>query len=181
MKTSSIALRALVIAGVVSAFLVGAAVAPGDPGTGDGSLMFRDGPAPVIDVGAQVCGFPFRITYLRDMSKVISDTTAPDGTETVKVEGEDVVSFTNPSTGKTIVENDTASSLLTFHPDGTGTQEVHGRNFFTFGPRSRANTGEPFGLFLTNGHATVSFAFGGNLATSFTFNGRQENLCDQLS
>jgi hypothetical protein len=175
MRCSSIARRVLVTGGVVLAFLVGAAVAPGDPGNGAVRI-----PAPIQgrDLGPQVCGFPIHFEPIVNNQYLIHDTTLPDGTEIQQFTGNLVVRFTNLDTGKTIVENASGPGTYTFYPDGSFLTDLHGLNFFEFGPHGQANTGEP-GLVFTSGHVVVFFD--GMFVRSFTLSGHQENGCELLS
>jgi hypothetical protein len=107
-------------------------------------------------------------------------TQLDDGTIITKAEGRLVLSFTNHETGFTIVRNVSGpSTRFDFDdPDATGTFVLEGLSFFTFGPISQANTGEP-GLVFTSGRVVLQFH--GNIVDSFTLTGTQENGCALLA
>ena len=91
-------------------------------------------------------------------------TTLADGTTITRVTGNLVVSWKNDITGKTIVRHLSGPTTTTVHPDGTGTAVGEGLNFWTFGPVSQTNTGEP-GIVFTSGRAVIDFS--GIFAESF--------------
>jgi hypothetical protein len=70
-----------------------------------------------------------------------------------------VLSFTNTDTGFAIVRNVSGPTTAINHPDGTATFVGEGNNFFGFGPKSQANTGEP-GLVFTSGLIVLQVADG---------------------
>jgi hypothetical protein len=125
---------------------------------------------------ANRCGFPILIAAVTN-NEYQDVTTLADGTTIQKVTGNLVVSFTNAVTGKTIVRNVSGPYTQTTHPDGTGMQVAEGRNFWTFGPISQGNTGEP-GLVFTTGRVVLEFADGAG--TSFSVSGTQVNGCALL-
>ena len=105
-------------------------------------------------------------------------TTLADGTTVVTTTGKLVLSFTNETTGKTIVKNVSGPTTMTTHPDGSGVFQGTGNNWLGFGPNGQKNTGEP-GLVFTSGQVTVTFASG--TAQTFSLNGHQDNGCALLS
>lgn len=179
MKSSSILRRAVLAGGVALVFLVGAGVAPGDPGNGAVRIPLF---GPPFDLPARYCGFPIHVEPITQNEYIIHDTTLPDGTEIQRITGNAVLRFTNLDTGKSIVENLSGPSTVTIYPDGSQLLDTQGHNLFIFGPLGQANTGEP-GLVVTSGHAVVFYSafMGGLLGQSFTLSGTQENLCALLS
>ena len=123
--------------------------------------------------GAAFCGFDVDINPVED-NEFATITTLADATTITNVSGRFVESYTNLATGKTITRNVSGPTTTTQRPDGTATFVGAGNNRLIFGPRGRANTGEP-ALVITTGRVIVTFD--GNVATSFALAGRQENLC----
>jgi hypothetical protein len=105
-------------------------------------------------------------------------TTLADGTTITHIRGELVLSFKNDATGRTIVRNVSGPTTTIVHPDSTGIETGTGNNWWGFGPKSKANTGEP-GLVFTSG--LVALKFTGNVVTRFTLDGRQVNACNLLA
>jgi hypothetical protein len=178
MNNLSIARRAVVTCGVALTFLVGAAVAPGDPGNGAVRSKVLTPPAVL---NANRCGFPIHAVPLTSNAYVIHQTNLPDGTVILRVTGNEVWSFTNMNTGKTIVKNTSPAgspTTVTISPDGTQVIDAQGGSEFNFGPTSQANTGEP-GLVFFTGHVVVTTLHG--IAQSVASNGHQENGCELLS
>jgi hypothetical protein len=106
-----------------------------------------------------------------------------------------VESFTNATTGKTIVRNASGSSYFTYDPTpvvpgalATGTFVATGPTYQLFGPLSEAalqaaGTPEPT-LVFTNGLLVMRFVVtqsGGAYVTSFALHGTQQNGCALLS
>ncbi len=106
-------------------------------------------------------------------------TTLANKDTVTKIRGNLVLSFKNDTSGKTLDENVSGPTTETDSPDGSsGTFQGEGPNWFAFGPKGRANTGEP-ALVFTKGQVTTSFADGATQA--FSLNGTQENGCALLS
>jgi hypothetical protein len=141
---------------------------------------------------AERCGFPITVGVVTN-NEYEDVTTLADGTTITTTTGHLVMSFTNDETGKTIVRNVSGPSTMTRYLDASGTFVAsrtfvgRGRNWFAFGPNSRANSnGEP-GLFFTSGRVTVhgdrlngtspfTVSEGG-----FSLSGTQEDGCALLS
>jgi hypothetical protein len=123
------------------------------------------------------CGFPIDVKVVSN--KEYQDVvTLADETTVTRIRGKLVLSFTNTLTGFTITRQVSGPTTETDHSDGSGIFVGEGQNWFTFGPNSQANTGEP-GLFFTNGLVVIEF--GGGTVTSFSLQGTQINGCDLLA
>jgi hypothetical protein len=125
----------------------------------------------------QVCGFPVDVAAITN-NEYQDVSTLADGTTITRVTGNLVVSWKNDITGKTIVGEFSGPTITTVHPDGTGTAVGGGLNFWTFGPVSQMNTGEP-GIVFTGGRAVIDFD--GVFATSFSLSGNQVDGCALLA
>lgn len=111
-----------------------------------------------------------------------------------KIAGPEVDSFTNETTGKTIVRNDSGTNYYTYDPTpkvpgalATGTFVATGPTAQLFGPQSEAALAaagihEPT-LTFTNGLLVMHFAINssGAYVTSFSLRGSQQNGCALLS
>jgi hypothetical protein len=131
-----------------------------------------------IPAGA-VCSFQIDIGVVAN-NEYQTVTTLDDGTTVTKASGNLVLSFTNHTTGFTIVRNVSGpSTRFDFNDaDATGTFVLEGLSFFTFGPISQENTGEP-GLVFTSGRVVMQFQ--GNIVDSFSLTGNQVNGCELLA
>src|SRR5262249_54313146 len=105
---------------------------------------------------ANRCGFPVDVGVVSN-NEHQAVTTLADGTIVTRIRGKLVLSFTNAETGFTIVRNVSGPTTAIDHPDGTATVVGEGNNWFGFGPRSQANTGEP-GLVFTSGLIVLQVA-----------------------
>ena len=133
-------------------------------------------PVPYGPFTINTCGFPIDVKVVTN-KEYQTVTTLADGTTVTKITGNLVLSFTN-STGFTITRELSGPTTSTNHTDKSGTFVGGGNNFFTFGPTSQGNTGEP-GLVFTSGLVVVDY--NGNFATSFSLHGMQVNGCDLLN
>jgi hypothetical protein len=124
-------------------------------------------------------GFAVHVEVVRDAEVAATTTTPPpDKTVVTLVTGTLIERYTNVATGKTITRNVSGDTTTTVAPNGDGTFVATGTNRLIFGPKGRANTGEP-ALVVTSG--TVTVTFDGNVATGFSLSGEQENLCQTLA
>jgi hypothetical protein len=124
-------------------------------------------------------GFTVDVGVVKDTELATTTTTPPpDKTVVTSVTGTLIESYTNATTHKRIVRNVSGDTVTTVSPNGTGTFVATGTNRLIFGPKGRANTGEP-ALVVTTGLVTVTF--NGNVATSFSLTGSQENICATLA
>jgi hypothetical protein len=124
-------------------------------------------------------GFAVHVDVVRDTEVATTTTTPPpDKTVVTFVTGTLIERYANVATGKTITRNVSGDTTTTVAPNGIGTFVATGSNRLIFGPKGRANTGEP-ALVVTSG--TVTVTFDGNVATGFSLSGEQENLCQTLA
>jgi hypothetical protein len=126
---------------------------------------------------ARVCGFPVDVAAITN-NEYQDVTTLADGTKIIKTTGNLVVWWRNDLTGKTIIRHLSGPTTETDYPDGTGVSVGEGLNFWTFGPISQSNTGEP-GIVFTTGHVIVTFH--GIFADTFSLSGTQVNACALLA
>jgi hypothetical protein len=124
-------------------------------------------------------GFDVHVDVVKDTEQATTTTNPPpDKTVVTVVSGTLIERYTNVATGKRIVRDVSGETVNTVSPNGRGTFVGTGSNRLIFGPNGRANTGEP-ALVVTSGLVTVTFD--GNVATSFSLSGQQENLCQTLA
>jgi hypothetical protein len=132
-----------------------------------------------ITLPAGNCGFPVQIAVVanREREKVTPiGPPSPAGTTLTQIRGKLVLSFTNTNRAKTIVRDESGPTDTYAYPTGTGIETATGENWWGFGPRSQANTGEP-GLVFTSGPVVLSF--GGGAVTAFWAE-RQINGCSLM-
>lgn len=113
------------------------------------------------------CSFPLLVSVVANKERQRQRSLgppAPAGTIETDVRGHLVLSFTNTDTGATVVRNVSGPNDTVVYPDGTGVQTGSGKNWWTFGRFSRANTGYP-GAFITTGPFELDF--GGIIGISF--------------
>jgi hypothetical protein len=124
-------------------------------------------------------GFTVHVDVVRDTEVATTTRTPPPDKTIVRlVTGTLIERYANVATGKTIVRNVSGDTTTTVAPNGTGTFLGTGSSRLIFGPKGRANTGEP-ALVVTTG--TVAVTFDGSVATGFSLTGEQENLCQTLA
>jgi hypothetical protein len=91
---------------------------------------------------ANRCGFPIDIGVVTN-NEYQDVTTLADGTTITNITGNLVLSFTNHSTGYSIVRNVSGPTTETDHPDGSITFVGRGLNWFGMVRRVNATPGSP--------------------------------------
>ena len=173
--------RAL-FAGILSAITAVTVVGGAAPAQAREPVPITDFTLPGIRDGHQIiCPFDVHVGVVAN-EEFQEVTTLADGTTITRITGKLVLSFTNDATGKTIVRNVSGATTKTAHPETsdhpvTGTEVGADNNWWGFGPKSRANTGEP-GLVFTSG--PVELQFTGNVVTRSSVFGSQVNGCALL-
>jgi hypothetical protein len=128
---------------------------------------------------ALFCGFKIRVTPLaaREYQKVLK---ASDGSMTTLSTGSFKVTFTNPGTGKAIIENVSGPGKAINHPDGSVTLYGKGHSGIFLAPADQKRFGLP-GVSVTAGARTESFAANGTI-TSLSLKGHVlVDVCAALS
>jgi hypothetical protein len=128
-------------------------------------------------LSANRCGFPIDIGVVTN-NEYQDVTNLPDGTTITSITGNLVLSFTNDSTGYSIVRNVSGPTTETDHTDGSVTFVGRGPNWFGIGQTGQADTGEP-GLVFTSGLVTLQVASGA--VQTFSLSGTQVNGCSLLA
>jgi len=125
------------------------------------------------------CGFPVQIGVVANRERqnmTPIGPPAPAGTTLTQIRGKLVLSFTNTNSGQTVVRDESGPTDTYAYPAGNGIETATGENWWGFGPRSQANTGEP-GLVFTS--RLVILSFGGGAVTAF-WTQQQVNGCSLL-
>jgi hypothetical protein len=168
-------LRIAVLAGVALACLVGSGVALAGPG---GWSPWVKVPSDAIDLDASMCGFAIHVGTVLDQ-QYSRNMKLANGTEIVQNKGLFVESLTNTDTNKTIIQYELGPQTTTTYPDGSIRGESWGHHGFFFYPPDQQSVNEP-GVAYVTGHVVVTIAPGNGVVTSFTFTGRQTNICKLL-
>lgn len=122
---------------------------------------------PVIRPAGHNCSFNLLISVVANheqQRQITLGPPAPAGTVETDLRGELILSFTNQSTGAAVTRDVSGPNNTVAYPDGSGVITGAGNNWWTFGPVSRGNTGEP-GAFTSTGPFVLDFS--GNFVTSF--------------
>jgi hypothetical protein len=121
-------------------------------------------------------GFTAVITYTEMNQYIIRQTTAPDGTMTLKVTGHAQATVTNQTTGKSVTYNISGPGTLVIYPDGAFSIDAAGPNLLYTAPEN-SFLGVPT-ISYTTGHVTVGVDSSGQ-TTSYTLAGgaRQTDVC----
>jgi hypothetical protein len=134
----------------------------------------------VVPAARSTCGFDVRITPLRDEEEYRTTSTWPDGTPRTQLfRGALVESYTNLSTGASVVRDLSATAVFAYRPDGSPASltSVHGAFGTTMPPGSTPDTG----LYVLGGHDTrVTFEADGTRTFRLGRHGSAEDVCDAI-
>jgi hypothetical protein len=123
-------------------------------------------------------GFTAVVTFTEMNQYIIHQTTAPDGTTTLKIAGHAEATVTNQTTGMSVAYNISGPGTLVIHPDGAFSIDAHGPNLLWTAPEN-SFPGVPT-ISYTTGHVTVQVAAFGQ-TTSYQLRGRQTDVCAVLA
>jgi hypothetical protein len=118
------------------------------------------------------------VTFTKVNQYIIHETTAPDGTTTLKITGRAEATVTNQTTGTSATYNISGPGTLVLYPDGAFSIDAHGPNLLWTTPEN-SFPGVPT-ISYTTGHVTVQVAASGQ-TTSYQLRGRQTDVCAVLA
>ena len=169
-----------VLVGVVVGLICGAAVAA--PASADPPLLLPT-PDPFILPGrdtegtAGYCQFPVLVTYTRNTAHY-RESTLPDGTVVLRVEGSAFVTVMNETTGKSLSYNISGPGTVTIYTDGSFSLDVHGPNLL-WTTVANSFPGVPQ-LAYTHGHVLVDVDASGQ-TVSYSLRGDSVDVCAALA
>jgi hypothetical protein len=134
-------------------------------------------PDPVVLEG--YCeGFTAVVTFTQMKQYIIRETTAPDGTTTLKITGHAQATVTNLSSGESVSYNISGPGTVVIYPDGAFSIDAHGPNLLWTAPEN-SFPGVPT-ISYTTGHVTL-FVDASGQTTSYQLRGRQTDVCAALA
>ena len=147
-----------------------------DPRTfigGEGTQFLPGGTTP-----DSYCAFDVLISFTSN-EYIIHQSTAPDGTVTVKFTGNATATATNLQTGKSITYKINGPGTEVFYPNGAvKSGNLEGPNLL-WTTRGNSYSGVPY-LSYTTGHVTFSVDASG-VTTAYSLSGRQIDVCQALA
>ena len=138
-------------------------------------------PDPVVLEG-YCTGFTAVITFTEMNQYIIRETTAPDGTTTLKITGHAQATVTNQTTGESVTYNISGPGTIVIYPNGAFSIDAAGPNLLWTAPENLANFPDVPTISYTTGHVTVEVDASGQ-TTSYTLAGgaRQTDVCAVLA
>jgi hypothetical protein len=118
------------------------------------------------------------VDYTRFNQYVIRQTTAPDGTTTLKITGNAQATVTNTDTGKSVSYNISGPGTIVIYPSNAFSIDAAGPNLLWTLPEN-SFPGVPT-ISYTTGHVTVQVDESGR-TTSYNLAGRQTDVCAVLA
>ena len=173
------AARAGLTVPLVLAALVGAGVGAAPASADSPWTSYRESEF-VVSAARSTCGFDVRITPLQDAEEYRTTSTWPDGSPRTQVfRGTLIESYTNLTTGSSVVEDLSGTAVFAYREDGSALSltSVHGSFGATMPPGSTPDTG----LYVLGGHGTsVTFNTDGTKTFTLGPNGTALDVCDVL-
>ncbi|MCA1680349.1 MAG: hypothetical protein LC777_16050 [Actinobacteria bacterium] len=133
-------------------------------------------PDPVVLEG--YCDFPVLLSYTRSKQYIIHQTTAPDGTTTLKITGNAVATVKNLDTGKLLTYNISGPGTVVIRPNGSFGVNAGGPNLFYTLPEN-SFPGVPT-LSYTTGRVAFQVDPSGK-TTTYSLRGHQTDVCAALA
>jgi hypothetical protein len=142
---------------------------------------YSPGPNPTLLQG--YCqGFDVSVLFRGLNQYVISQSTAADGTITMRVTGRASATLTNTMTGASVSYNISGPGVLTIDPDGSFSANLAGPNLLWTLPANLPDSPAVPAISYTTGHVTFAVAASGK-TTSYSLAGgaRQTDVCAVLA
>jgi hypothetical protein len=138
-------------------------------------------PDPIVLEG-YCTGFTAVITYTEMNQYIIRETTAPDGTATLKITGHAQATVTNQTTGESVTYNISGPGTIVIYPDGAFSIDAAGPNLLWTLPENLANFPDVPTISYTTGHVTLAVD-ASDQTTSYALAGgsRQTDVCAVLA
>jgi hypothetical protein len=127
-----------------------------------------------VELAGYCDGFTAVVTFTKMNQYIIKETTAPDGTTTLKITGHAQATVTNQSTGESVSYNISGPGTVVIYPDSAFSIDAHGPNLLWTAPEN-SFPGVPT-ISYTTGHVTL-FVDAAGLTTSYQLRGRQTDVC----
>jgi hypothetical protein len=134
-------------------------------------------PDPVM-LDGYCTGFTVIVTYTQMNEYIIHQTTAPDGTTTLKITGYAQATGTNLATGKSVTYTISGPGTMVLYPDGAFSIDAGGPNLLWTLPEN-SFPGVPT-ISFTTGHVTVQVDASGQ-TTAYSLRGNQTDVCAVLA
>ncbi len=134
-----------------------------------------------VTAARSTCAFDVRISVVRDEEEYRTSRTYPDGSPREQVyRGTLVESYTNLSSGESVVRDLSATAVFRFDPDGAPASLTSTKG--PFGATMPAGSTPATGLFVLSGKGTqVTFNADGTRTFTLGRHGQAENVCSTLS
>jgi hypothetical protein len=127
-------------------------------------------------------GFDAVVTYTQFNEYIVQQTTAADGTLTLKIAGVAKATVTNQTTGESVSYNISGPGTVVINPDGSFSIDAAGPNLLWTEQRFLANFAGVPAISYTTGHVTL-FVDASGQTTSYNLAGgaRQTDVCAVLA
>jgi hypothetical protein len=127
-------------------------------------------------------GFTAVVTYTQFNQYIVRQTTAADGTLTLKIAGVAKAAVTNQTTLESVSYNISGPGTIVINPDGSFSIDAAGPNLLWTEQRNLANFAEVPAISYTTGHVTLSVdASGQTTAYNLAGGARQTDVCAVLA
>jgi hypothetical protein len=127
-------------------------------------------------------GFDVSVLFSGLNQYVISQSTAPDGTITMRVTGRASATLTNATSGQSVSYNVSGPGVITMNPDGSFSADLAGPNLLWTLPANLPDSPTVPAISYTTGRVTLAVAASGK-TTSYSLAGgaRQTDVCAVLA
>ena len=127
-------------------------------------------------------GFDAVVTYTQFNQFIVRQTTAADGTVTLKIAGGAKATVTNQTTGESVSYNISGPGTIVINPDGSFSIDAAGPNLLWTEQRNLLDFPEVPAISHTTGHVTL-FVDASGQTTSYNLAGgaRQTDVCAVLA
>lgn len=139
-------------------------------------------PADPVVLEGYCTGFTAVVTFTKMNQHIIRETTAPDGTTTLKITGHAQATVTNQTTGESVTYNISGPGTLVLYRDGAFSVDAAGPNLLWTAPENLANFPDVPTISYTTGRVSFEVDASGQ-TTSYTLAGgaRQTDVCAVLA
>ena len=134
-----------------------------------------------IELEGYCPGFTAVVTFTQ-FNQIVRETTAADGTRTLKITGVAKATVTNQTTGESVTYNISGPGTVVIYPDDSFSIDAAGPNLLWTLPENLENFPDVPTISYTAGHVTAEVDASGQ-TTSYTLagGGRQTDVCTVLA